>query len=83
MVQLYNNNEYKVQFLFLITIPQANVYLPGAKEKAIFFCSETSRIVVEYSEWFVGLTHTGSTHAYKMALEATQSAKFTTQAVIE
>jgi len=64
-------------------LQKANVYLPGAKEKAILFCSETSRIVVEYSEWFVGLTQTGSTQAYKMALEATQSAKLTTQAVID
>jgi len=64
-------------------LQKANVYLPGAKEKAIFFWSETSRIAVEYSEWFVGLTQTGSTHAYKMALEVTQSAKLTTQAVID
>jgi len=62
---------------------KANEYLPGAKDKILVFGSQASLLAGEWSDWLLVNSKALSDHSYKLAIDASQSIKVTTQDVID
>ena len=63
--------------------PQANEYLPGAKEKMMVYGSEATKLIGEYSEWVMVQSKVWSNLVSKMAADALKSSKATMQDIVE
>jgi len=64
-------------------VEKANEYLPGAKDKVLVFGSQASQFAGDFHQWMLANGKAWSDQTYKLATDASQSIKVTTQDVID